>query len=74
MNLDSKTLKQLTQGRLDESPSFAPNGRAILHIRKDGGGEQLSMVTMDGRSPRTIPVRGGQVRGAAWSPWMSGQD
>ncbi len=74
LNLDSKTLKPLTQGRLDESPSFAPNGRAILHIRKDGGGEQLAVVTIDGRAPRAIPVRGGQVRGAAWSPWMSGQD
>ncbi|MEY2680328.1 MAG: hypothetical protein RL661_559 [Pseudomonadota bacterium] len=68
MDMGSRHLKMLTRGRLDESPSFAANGRVILYTRKDGGRDQLAMVTVDGQSQRNIPIRGGEVRGAAWSP------
>lgn len=68
MDMGSRTLKVLTRGRLDESPSFAPNGHVILYTRKDGGRDQLAMVAVDGQGQRNIPIRGGEVRGAAWSP------
>ena len=68
MDLGSRNLKVLTRGRLDESPTFAPNGRALLYIRKDGGAEQLASVSIDGKYHRNLPTRGGAVRGAAWSP------
>lgn len=68
MDMSSRSLKVLTRGRLDESPSFSPNGRFILYTRKDGGNEQLAVVTTDGQVHRNLPVRGGDVRGASWSP------
>ncbi len=68
MDLASHDIKVLSSGRLDESPAFAANGRAILYTRKEGGADQLAMVTIDGKVHRNLPVSGGNVRGAAWSP------
>ena len=68
MDMGSRHLKVLTRGRLDESPGFAPNGRVILYTRKEGGGDQLAMVSVDGQMQRNLPARDGEVRGAAWSP------
>ena len=68
MDTGSRNIKVLTRGRLDESPSFAPNGHVILYTRKDGGRDQLAMIAVDGQGQRNIPIRGGEVRGAAWSP------
>ncbi len=68
MDLGSRNLKVVSRGRLDESPAFAPNGHVIMYVRKDGGHEPLAMTSLDGQVQRTIPVRGGEVRGVAWSP------
>lgn len=69
MDMGSRQVKVLTSGRLDESPGFAPNGRVILYTRKEGGVDRLAMVSVDGQMQRNLlPVRDGEVRGAAWSP------
>lgn len=68
LDLGTREVKPLSQGPLDESPAFAPNGRAILYLRKDAPGEPLAWVSTDGKTRRKLPVRGGEVRGAAWSP------
>lgn len=68
LDLGTRALKVLTRGRLDEAPTFAPNGRFLLYVRKDGGSEQLAVVSVDGKTQRNLPVPGGAVRGAAWSP------
>ncbi len=69
MDLGTREIKALSSGPLDESPAFAPNGRAILYLRKDAPGEPLAWVSTDGKTRRKLPVRGGgEVRGAAWSP------
>ena len=68
MDLASRSLRTLSAGSLDESPSFSPNGRVVLYVRKDGGSEQLAMVRTDGQRYRSIADRHGDVRGAAWSP------
>jgi TolB protein len=68
MDMASRSSRVLTRGSLDESPGFSPDGRTILYIRKDGGPEQLAAVSLDGKQHFTVPVRAGDVRGAAWSP------
>jgi TolB protein len=68
MDLASRSLKVLTQGRLDESPGFAPNGSMILYTHKDGGVDQLAAVSIDGKVHQSLRVQGGQVREPAWSP------
>lgn len=68
MDVGSRHLRVLTSGRLDESPAFAPNGQMILYTRKDGGLDQLAVVSVDGKFKQNIRVKGGDIRGAAWSP------
>jgi len=67
LNIENKQLKTLTQTRLDESPSFAPNGSMILYTT----GPSLSAVSIDGRvRQRLAEDVGGEVREPAWSPYF----
>ncbi|NBS17061.1 MAG: Tol-Pal system beta propeller repeat protein TolB [Gammaproteobacteria bacterium] len=68
MDAEGGDIKLLTAGRLDESPAFAPNGQFILYSRKDGGHDQLAMVSIDGKVKQNLKIKGGDVRGASWSP------
>ena len=68
LGLESRVLQVLTKGRLDESPSFAPNGSMILYAAKKGDRGLLSAVSADGRVHQKLVMRGGEVRDPAWSP------
>jgi TolB protein len=59
----------LTDGRLDESPSFAPNGRIVLYATARGNTGVLSAVSVDGRSQHRLVSPGGDIREPAWSPY-----
>lgn len=62
-------LSILTDGRLDESPSFAPNGRILLYATARGNTGVLSAVSVDGRSQHRLVSPGGDIREPAWSPY-----
>lgn len=68
MDLRTKSVKVLTQGPLDESPGFAPNGRMVLYATRTGGGANLAAVSIDGRARQTLRSGGAQVREPAWAP------
>jgi len=68
MDLQTKALRVLTKGRLDESPGFAPNGSMILYAAKSGGAGQLAAVSVDGKVQQSLRIDSGQVREPAWSP------
>jgi len=53
---------------LDESPSFAPNGRQILLATVIGGRGVLSAVSSDGRVKQRLSLSAGDVREPAWGP------
>ena len=57
----------LTDGPLDESPSFAPNGQAIIYARRKGNDEVLSTVSLDGLTKLDIKSAAGKVREPAWA-------
>jgi len=48
MDISSRTVNVLSDGNLDESPSFAPNGSMILFSSNKGGRSVLSVVSTDG--------------------------
>jgi len=65
----SGNLQILTNGRLDESPSFAPNGAQIIYATKDNGRGVLASVTTDGKIQQEIASVAGDVREPVWGPY-----
>lgn len=64
----SGVVRLLSDGPLDESPSFAPNGSMILYATRAEGRGALAAVSADGRVRQTLRVSEGNVREPAWSP------
>lgn len=60
----------LTAGRLDESPSYAPNGETLIYATRKGGRGVLATVSTDGRIHQSISSLEGDVREPVWSPFM----
>ena len=71
LDLENGALQILTESELDESPSFAPNGRMILYATTDGAGSVLAAVSPDGRMHQRLAVQTGGVREPAWSPFRN---
>jgi TolB protein len=69
LNLKDKTLQVLSDTPLDESPSFAPNGRMILYATNVDGRGVLASVSADGRVRQLYRLEEGDVREPAWSPY-----
>ena len=68
LDLTTRQVQILTDSDLDESPSFAPNGRHILLASVIGGRGVLTAVSADGRIKQRLTVAAGDVREPAWGP------
>jgi TolB protein len=69
-DIDAQRLNLLTpDGRLDESPSFAPNGAQIVYATKENGRGVLASVSTDGRFKTQIASVQGDVREPVWGPF-----
>jgi TolB protein len=62
-------LQVLTDTPLDESPTFAPNGRMVLYATEVRGRGVLASVSADGRVRQLYRSESGDVREPAWSPY-----
>ncbi len=72
MELENKMTQILTDARLDESPSFAPNGSMVIYATEYMGRGVLSAVSVDGRVQQRIGLQeGGDAREPAWGPFLS---
>jgi TolB protein len=69
MELKTGFVNVLTEGKLDESPSYAPNGSMILYSTNDGFQSILAAVSSDGKVRQKLRLEGGAVREPAWSPF-----
>jgi TolB protein len=69
LQLANKSLQVLTQSTLDESPSFAPNGRMVLYATEEANQGVLAAVSSDGRVRQRLRFLQGDVREPAWSPF-----
>ena len=67
-DIETERFTILTPGRLDESPSFAPNGSMILYATREGDRGVLSAVSADGSVRTRLILSEGDVREPAWSP------
>lgn len=67
-DLSTRQVQVLTDGAVDESPSFAPNGRMILYATEVRGRGILSAVSSDGRVKQRLTADAGDVREPAWGP------
>lgn len=69
-DLETGTLRILTETYLDESPSIAPNGAMLIyatHYRDKG---VLAVVSLDAGTRYYLPSKQGDVREPAWSPFF----
>ena len=65
LDLKTRELRMLSEGPLDESPSFSPNGAVVIYAAQSRG--ELATVTVDGRIRQRLS-QPGDVREPAWSP------
>ncbi len=68
LDLATDALQVLTDSRLDESPSFAPNGSMILYTTVGARGTELAAVSVDGRVRQRLTQSSGEVREPDWGP------
>jgi TolB protein len=67
----TRQVQVLTEGGVDESPSFAPNGRMILYASEIRGRGILAAVSSDGRVKQRFTEDAGDIREPAWGPIVS---
>ncbi len=70
-DLASGTLRVLSKGRLDESPSFAPNGAALIYAGRERGQGVLATVAVDGATSQRLKADEGDVREPVWGPFVN---
>ena len=72
-DLASGTVRILSHGRLDASPSFAPNGAMIIYAGIEGGHSVLQRVSVDGQTSQRLRADSADVREPVWAPFTRPQ-
>lgn len=70
MDLRTRSLRRLTNtpGAIDTSPSYAPDGHAIVFNSDRGGSPQLYTMDANGGNVQRISFGSGQYNTPVWSP------
>jgi TolB protein len=70
LDLQNGALTIVSDGDLDESPSFAPNGSMIIYATRSDNRGVLSAVSVDGKVKQILGEQIGDVREPVWSPYQ----
>lgn len=66
----SGNMRVLSSGRLDESPSFSPNGMTLIYSSRQGSAGVLATVSADGLvTQRLNSTTDAEVREPVWGPF-----
>lgn len=68
-DLASGTVRVLSRGALDASPSFAPNGAMIIYSSTEHGQSVLQRVSLDGLTAQRLKSEQADVREPVWAPF-----
>jgi TolB protein len=68
-DLASGTVRVLSHGHLDESPSFAPNGATLIYAEREGNRGALATISVDGLTGLRLRADLSEVREPAWGPF-----
>jgi TolB protein len=68
-DLSNGTVRVLSKGHSDESPSFAPNGSTLIYSEREGGRGVLATVSVDGLVGLRLKSEQGEVREPVWGPY-----
>jgi TolB protein len=68
-DLASGTVRVLSHGRLDKSPSFAPNGEMLIYAATENGRGVLQRVSVDGVTSQRLESEHADVRDPVWGPF-----
>lgn len=69
-NLADGSVKILSRGRQEESPSFAPNGAMLIFAGRERGQGVLQTVSVDGLTSARLDADAGEVREPVWGPYL----
>ena len=67
LNISKGYLNIISNGKLDEAPSFAPNSAMILYAAKMKNKGVLYATSIDGRIKKRIELNSMDVREPVWS-------
>jgi TolB protein len=68
-DLANGATRVLSRGRLDESPSFAPNGATLIYSEREANRGTLATVSTDGLTGLRLKPSQGEIREPAWGPF-----
>jgi TolB protein len=68
-DLQSGAVRVLSRGRLDTSPSFAPNSAGLIYSDQEGERGVLAEVAVDGLTGQRLKSDLGEVREPVWGPF-----
>ncbi len=65
----SETSQLISNGPLDETPTFAPNDNMVLYATKNKKGQGILISTsLDGTTKNQLIISNGHIREPSWSP------
>lgn len=68
----SETHQIISNGPLDETPTFAPNSNMILYATKNKNGQGILISTsLDGKTKNQLIISKGHIREPSWSPILN---